>query len=273
MIPGSDRPKSATSQKLVYEVELGVFVSQPVPYGETVPASRARDHIFGFVLLNDWSARDIQFFEMTPLVPFNGKGTATSISPWVVTLEALEEAGAVIPCEAGDQVGGKNTSIPFLQCQHDVSVQVSSYLSRKYHPGGIRAGQFSDTLGGANLDIILGTGGPKRELLGRSDLKHLHWSPFQMLAHHSSSGCGLTAGDLLGTGTLSSTEEQAAGFEKYHDSIRRSGCLQEIVQAGKKPFPLSNGSELVYLEDGDTVTIEGWAGSGDSAIGFGSLSR
>ncbi|KAI0010976.1 fumarylacetoacetate hydrolase [Xylariaceae sp. FL0662B] len=238
VVPGPDGPGYSPSQKFDFEVEMGVFISRPVAYGRAVHASGARNHIFGFVLLNDWSARDIQFYEMTPLGPFNGKATATSISPWVVTLEALDEAGAVIAPVASNLIGGKNTSIPFLKCSDDVAVRVSSYLSN---------------------------------LLGTSDLKHLHWSPFQMLAHHSSSGCGLETGDLIGTGTPSSTEEQAAEFGDKYDLVRRSGCLHELVQAGSKPFRLSGGSELRWLEDGDIVTIEGWAGSGDRVIGFGQL--
>ncbi|KAF9777084.1 hypothetical protein IL306_004646 [Fusarium sp. DS 682] len=224
---------------------MGVFISKPVKHGEPTPASRARNHVFGFVLLNDWSARDIQFYEMTPLGPFNGKATATSISPWVVTIEALEEAGALTIADVKGLKGGKNTTIPFLQCQDDVSVRVSTHISR---------------------------GGVTEELLGKSDLKHLHWSPFQMIAHHSSSGCGLETGDLVGTGTLSSTTEQISEFGSEHDPIRRSGCLSELVQGGSKPFTLSDGSQLVWLEDGDVVTMEGWAGSGDRTIGFGKLS-
>ncbi|KAF5637933.1 fumarylacetoacetate hydrolase [Fusarium sp. NRRL 52700] len=245
IIPGSNGATYAPSQKFDFELEMGVFISNPIKYGEPTPASRAREHVFGFVLLNDWSARDIQFYEMAPLGPFNGKATATSISPWIVTVEALEEAGALLTTKSADLKGGKNTTIPFLQCQDDVAVLVSTSLSRN---------------------------GVTQELLGKSDLKHLHWSPFQMVAHHSSSGCGLNTGDLLGTGTLSSSTEQIKEFGSHYDPIRRSGCLAELVLGGARPFTLSDGSELVWLEDGDTVTMEGWAGSGDRTIGFGRVS-
>ncbi|KAF2010172.1 hypothetical protein BU24DRAFT_357005 [Aaosphaeria arxii CBS 175.79] len=230
MLPGSDIPYYSHSRKLDYEVEMGVFISQEIPYGESVNAATAREHIFGFVLMNDWSARDIQFYEMTPLGPFNGKAAGTSISPWIVTLDALEEAGALIVSEARGLVGGKNTMSPFLQCPYDISAQVR-------HSGD---------------------GGSSKEMLGISDLKHLHWSPFQMLAHQSSSACGISTGDLFGTGTLSSTVEQ-------------SGCLQEIVSGGQRPMKLSDGSELTWLEDGDTVIMEAWAGSRGKQIGFGEL--
>ncbi|KAF4441006.1 Fumarylacetoacetase [Fusarium acutatum] len=242
IIPGPNGATYAPSQRFDFELEMGVFISNPIKYGEPTPASRARDHVFGLVLLNDWSARDIQFYEMAPLGPFNGKATATSISPWIVTVEALEEAGALLTTKGLGLRGGKSTIIPFLRCQDDVAVRVSTSLSRN---------------------------GVNEDLLGRSDLKHLHWSPFQMVAHHSSSGCGLDTGDLLGTGTLSSSTEQIKEFGSDHDPIRRSGCLAELVLGGTRPFILSNGSELVWLEDGDTVTMEGWAGSGDRAIGFG----
>ncbi|KXJ85247.1 hypothetical protein Micbo1qcDRAFT_223639 [Microdochium bolleyi] len=256
-------PGYAPTRKLDYEVKMGIFVSRPVEYGTSVPASRARAHI--------------QLYEMTPLGPFNGKSAATSISPWVVTLDALEEAGALgphladNPAAAGAGAGGaarsvrsgKDTTVPFLQCSDDISVQVTSYISRDK--------------------------GRTKEKLATSDLKHLHWSPFQMLAHQSSSGCGLSTGDLVGTGTLSSSAEQAAAAaaetassagssdsERGGERRRRTGrlgCLQEIVMGGAEPVRLSDGSQLTWIEDGDTVLLEGWAGTGDRRIGFGTVSN
>ncbi|KAF5987616.1 hypothetical protein FBULB1_2005 [Fusarium bulbicola] len=245
IVPGPNGATYSPSQKFDFELEMGIFISKSIKYGEPTLASRARDHIFGFVLLNDWSARDIQFFEMAPLGPFNGKATATSISPWIVTVEALEEAGALLTTEDLGLRGGKSTTLQFLRCQDDVAVRVSTSLSRN---------------------------GVTEDLIGMSDLKHLHWSPFQMVAHHSSSGCGLETGDLLGTGTLSSSTEQIKEFGSHHDPTRRSGCLAELVLGGTRPFTLSNGSELVWLEDGDVVTMEAWAGSGERVIGFGRVS-
>jgi fumarylacetoacetase len=118
-------------KKLDFEMEMGFFVSQKLAFGQTLPASRAHEHIFGFVLLNDWSARDIQFHESTPLGPFNGKAFATSISPWVVTLDALEEAGAIIPVETTRLNSGKETSISHLRSAFDVTVQTMTYLTSK----------------------------------------------------------------------------------------------------------------------------------------------
>jgi fumarylacetoacetase len=117
------------SKKLDYEVELGMFVSTEISFGELVPASHARDYIFGFVLLNDWSARDVQFAEMVPLGPFNGKSCGTSISTWVVTMDALEEAGAIIPVKADAGTRGKATSNPFLKCAEDISIEISTFIA------------------------------------------------------------------------------------------------------------------------------------------------
>ncbi|KAJ4188858.1 hypothetical protein NW755_006354 [Fusarium falciforme] len=220
-VPTTDGATYSPCQKFDYEVEMGIFLSKPVPYGQSVPAAKAKDHVFGLVLLNDWSARDVQFYEMTPLGPFNGKATATIISPWIVTMAALEEAGAVLRTETADAGG-----------------------NREY----------------------------QRDALAQTDVQHLHWSPFQMLAHHSSSGCGMDTGDLVGTGTLSSSESQLATADGWREGVRGSGCLYELTCAGSKPFHLTDGSELKWLEDGDLVTFEAWAGSGDRAIGFGQLS-
>ncbi|KZL84378.1 2-keto-4-pentenoate hydratase 2-oxohepta-3-ene- -dioic acid hydratase [Colletotrichum incanum] len=149
----------------------------------------------------------------------------TSISPWVVTLDALEEAGAVIDVEAGRFPGGKWTKQSFLSRSGDVSV----------------------------------------------NLKNLHWSPFQMVAHQSSAGCGLRSGDLLGTGTLSSTEQQASE-DSVPPGTGRSGCLQEAMKNAKHPLLLESGENLSWIEDGDKVVMEAWAGSDGSKIGFGELS-
>ncbi|GKT77517.1 2-hydroxyhepta-2,4-diene-1,7-dioate isomerase [Colletotrichum tofieldiae] len=129
-IPTPDGPKFQPTQKMDFEVEMGIFIAKPLDIGEAVPASQARDHIFGMVLLNDWSARDIKFYEMVPLGPFNGKACGTSISPWIVTLDALEEAGAVIDVEAGKLPGGKWAKDSFLAYSRDVSVQVTTHISR-----------------------------------------------------------------------------------------------------------------------------------------------
>ncbi|KAB8263430.1 hypothetical protein BDV32DRAFT_136066 [Aspergillus pseudonomiae] len=232
-------------QKLDYEVELGMFVSTKIPIGELIPASRARDYIFGFVLLNDWSARDVQFAEMIPLGPFNGKSCGTSISTWVVTMDALEEAGAIGPAKADVATEGKFTANPFLQCAEDVSIDVSTFIYR---------------------------GDSHRTPISRSNLKHTYWSPFQMLAHHTSAGCGLAPGDLIGTGTLSSSAKQASeDLDQASTGLGRLGCIHELTAGGKTPVQLANNVSLGWLEDNDEITMEGWVGEGNSRIGFGQV--
>ncbi|KAL2207520.1 hypothetical protein CC79DRAFT_1342123 [Sarocladium strictum] len=241
MVQTPDGAVYSACQKLDYEAEVGMFISQPVSYDSIVPEARMHEHVFGFVLLNDWSARDVQFYEMSPLGPFLGKAGATSISPWVVTLDALAEAGALHQLGSADPI--EMTLSPFIRRTINLSVHVTSFVIR--------------------------SGGHELEKLGESNVAHLHWSPFQMAAHLSSSGYGLATGDLIGTGTLSSTRGQA--LQCGNDPERRSGCLCEIVQGGRQPLQLSDGSSMTWLEDGDAVVLQGWAGSGEARIGFGQL--
>lgn len=222
-----------------FELEMGFFVSKPVPFGKTIKrVEDAKEHIFGFVMLNDWSARDVQFAEMTPLGPFNGKGSGTTISPWVVTLDALE--GAEIVC--GDDMAVENMGelpqhLRHEDENHTWNVEVSVSLRR--------------------------AGDEKGVLISKSNLKDLYWSPAQMLSHHASSGCGLRAGDLLGTGTISSP---LAG----EPAVSPLGCLHEMTAAGKIPFKTMQNSEVRWLEDGDDVLLSGSVLKADgSRVGFG----
>ncbi|GFF77355.1 fumarylacetoacetase [Aspergillus lentulus] len=169
------------SEMMDYEAELGIFISQPVPAGKVITADEAEDHIFGFVVLNDWSARDIQFSEMTPLGPFNGKAFATSISPWVIPLEAFESArcsSSLVDLREGGSAGAWHLSHAKAESTWDIEYEVS-------------------VIRGKSVDGVL-------MLTTRSNLRDLRWSPGQMVAHLASSGCGLNTGDLLGTGTISS---------------------------------------------------------------------
>lgn len=224
-----------------YELELGFFVSKPVPFGQRIAsADEAKQHIFGFVLLNDWSARDIQFAEMRPLGPFNGKGCATTISPWVVTLDALEEAEVEIADqEAMGSMAGRPPHLRHESTKQTWSIEVGVQVRRN---------------------------GWKEPLttVAKSDLKALYWTPAQMLSHHASSGCGLRTGDLLGTGTISSPGEDEG------DTVSSLGCLHELNMGGTKPFLLENGEGITWIEDGDEVILSGRiAGQNGSVIGFG----
>lgn len=229
----------APSKMMDFELEMGFFVSKPVPFGKIIRKVKdAREHIFGFVMLNDWSARDVQFAEMTPLGPFNGKGSGTTISPWIITLDALE--GAEIAC--GDELAVEKMGALPQHLRHEDenytwNVEVSVSLKR--------------------------AGDGKGFLISKSNLKDLYWSPAQMLSHHASSGCGLRTGDLLGTGTISSllTDEPA---------VSPLGCLHEMTAAGTIPFKTIGNSEVRWLEDGDDVLLSGNVLKADgSRVGFG----
>ena len=179
MKPGQESPEFSASKKMDYELELGIFVGSGNPDGEPIRAQNALDHIFGFVLLNDWSARDIQAFEYKPLGPFLGKSFATSISPWVVTPEALS------PCMHDHLMDGPKqaaylTSGPRLMPHIDFNVEL-------------------ETADGARKQIC------------QANSKDLYWTPDQMLAHHSINGCVMQTGDLLGTGTISGSVEGSLG--------------------------------------------------------------
>ncbi|CAK7207634.1 hypothetical protein SEUCBS139899_010445 [Sporothrix eucalyptigena] len=229
--------------RIDYELEMGIFISQPVPFGMTISsADAAREHIFGLVMLNDWTARDVQFTEKTPLGPFNGKGSGTTISPWVVTLDAL--SGAEVAGTDAHALANMATRPPYLRHDapaHTWNIRVTAALQRDAWPGG-------------PVDV------------SASNLSALYWTPAQMVAYHASSGCGLRTGDLLGTGTISSPEPaEGAGPGVYS-----LGCLHELSKAGTQAFKLANGEQIIFVEDGDEVLLRGQVVRADgSTIGFG----
>ena len=223
---------------------MGILISQPVAYGHTITAEEAMDHIFGLVLLNDWSARDVQFAEMVPLGPFNGKASATSISPWVIMPEALKQS--LTSSANGPTPETQSKLAPHLQQRQEISTW------------------------DVELDVsILRAGTDSPVKLCQSNLKYGYWSPAQMVAHQASSGCGLATGDLIGTGTLS-----APG---HTDEKPTLGCLHELTKAGTQPICLlgqQQRSEMTWLHDGDEVIFTGWAGvlgGKERNIGFGEL--
>jgi fumarylacetoacetase len=221
-----------------YELEMGIFISAPVPFGHTIQsADEAKKHIFGLVMLNDWSARDIQFAEMTPLGPFNGKGSATTISPWVVMIDALD--GAEV--ETSDEVAKERMERNPIHLRHERMQHYTWDVS---------------------VQATVKRGGNRSEV-SRANLKDLFWSPMQMVSHHASSGCGLRTGDLLGTGTISTVD--GVGL----------GCLHEVNKAGTVARTFGNGEEesIMWLEDGDEVVITGRVQRKDGTwIGFGDCS-
>jgi len=218
---------------LDYELELGVFMGSGNPLGSRIDIDSAESHIFGLCLLNDWSARDLQAWEYQPLGPFLAKNFATTISPWIVTLEALE---------------------PFRTAWHRVAEdpQPLSYLDSP----SMRASGAIDI----HLEVYLRTSKmqvPHR--LSQSNFKQAYWTIAQMVAHHTVNGCNLQPGDLLGTGTQSGTEPHEAG------------SLLELSRGGKEALKLPNGETRSFLEDGDTLIIRGFCERpGAARLGFGS---
>ncbi|KAK4555026.1 hypothetical protein LTR86_007792 [Recurvomyces mirabilis] len=229
------QPEYGPTRKLDFELEMGYYVSQPVPYGEAMSIADAREHIFGFVMLNDWSARDHQLFEMRPLGPFHSKGFGTSISNWIVPMEALEP----FACEPNT----KQDPAPFEHLK---------WPSPKDGALDIK------------LRIKLVRDG-KESVLGTSNLKYLYWTPYQQLTHHAASGCGMQTGDLIGTGTISGAGRNEKGGKA------ELGCLYEAERTKTDVLPKGNGKyQDGYLEDGDEIILEGWCEGGNGvALGFG----
>jgi fumarylacetoacetase len=233
---GDDPPVFAASARLDFELEAGFIVGPGNALGEPIPIRDADAHVFGMVLLNDWSARDVQLWEGMPLGPFLGKSFATSISPWVVTFEALEPFRAPAPVRAADDP-------PPLAYLDD---------ERHRHAGGLDVGMeawlSTASMRAAGLDPIR---------LCRSSLLDLYWTPAQMAAHHTSNGCNLRPGDIFASGTVSGPGEDARG------------CLLEGAGRGFT-VSLPTGETRRFLEDGDEVILRAAAErAGVPRLGFG----
>ena len=223
-------PSFAPSRRLDYELELGAFLGPGNAIGQPIPASQAGDHIFGVCLLNDWSARDIQTWEYQPLGPFLAKNFATSISPWVVTMEALE------PFRRASEPRPPSDPQPLPHLQTGIAEAYGITLEV-----WLRSSQMS---------------APMR--VSRSHFASLYWTLSQMVAHHSSNGCSLRPGDLIGSGTVSGPDKE------------NRGCLLEMTWRGAEPLQLPTGEIRKFLEDGDEVTLRGWCEApGYRRIGLG----
>ncbi|OBT75498.1 hypothetical protein VF21_04899 [Pseudogymnoascus sp. 05NY08] len=221
-------PTFTPCKRLDIELELGMFVCKPSKLGEQIKVDAASEHIFGYVLMNDWSARDIQMWEYVPLGPFNAKNFATTISPWVVLADALE---------------------PFATAGLENKTELQSYLRESNKKSGLDI----------KLEVDITTAKGNTTTISRTNASNLMWSFQQMLSHHSVSGCPMRTGDLLGSGTISGSEPGT------------QGSLLEQIHGGKVALKLNGGEERKFLQDGDTVTIRGWAGGDeDAVVGFGS---
>ncbi|MBG6082545.1 fumarylacetoacetase [Rubrivivax gelatinosus] len=237
MRPDAEYPELAPTRRMDFELELGLFVGPGNALGEPVPIGAAEDRIFGVCLLDDWSARDLQAWEYQPLGPFLAKNFATTISPWVVTLEAL----APFRVGAARRPAGDPRPLPYLDSPAAAEVgAVDLQLSVELQTAAMRAR------------------GEAGATISRTSWRHAYWTMAQLVAHHSVNGCNLRPGDLLGTGTLSGPTPGEAG------------ALIELSVGGKRPVGLPGGEQRCFLEDGDAVVLRGWCEApGRRRIGLG----
>lgn len=232
--PDAPSPAFGPSRMLDIELEVGFVTGPGNLMGHTIPIEAARDHIFGLVLVNDWSARDIQAWEYQPLGPFLGKSFATSISPWVVTLDALEPYRLTGPLQDPEPLPYLRTSEAW---NYDVSLIVE-LQTQKMRESGVDA-----------------------EIVSRSNFKYMYWNMAQQLAHATVNGTAVRPGDLYASGTISGTTPDSYG------------SFIELTWRGTRPLQLKSGEQRSFLENGDTVTLRGVCEApGKPRIGFGCVS-
>ena len=235
--PNDAEPSVGPSRSLDYECEVGVFIGAGNAIGDTIPLAQAEQHMFGLCLVNDWSARDVQSWEYQPLGPFLAKNFATTLSPWVVTLDAL----APFRAPAFLRPDGDPPALPYLQTDSNETA------------GGISI----------SLEVRLQTAAMRErgELptpVSRTSFTHMYWTLAQMVTHHAMGGCNLRPGDLLASGTVSGPTKG------------ERGCLLDLTSRGADPIVLRSGETRAFLEDGDLVELGGWCEApGARRIGFG----
>jgi fumarylacetoacetase len=235
--PTDETPTFGPSSRLDYELELGVWVGPGNTLGEPIAIADAARHVAGYCLLNDWSARDIQAWEYQPLGPFLAKSFATTVSPWVITPEALAPFRRAQP----SRPPGDPEPLPYLVDANDQAM-----------------GAYDIELEVLLVTESLRAAGLPPHRLARSNAHHLYWTVGQLVAHHTSNGCNLRPGDLLGTGTISSPTPDGCG------------SLLELTEGGRMPIPLASGHTRTFLEDGDEVILRAHARrDGFATIGFG----
>ena len=235
--PEADAPDFGPCRRLDYELEMGVWIAGANALGEPVPIAAAPDRIAGLCLLNDWSARDLQAWEYQPLGPFLAKNFLTTVSPWVVTAEAL----APFRIAQAPRPDGDPHPLPYLW---DAADQ--------------QAGAFAITLEVSLASAKMREAGTPPHKLSSGPASNMYWTVAQMIAHHASNGCDLNPGDLLGTGTISGPTRDAFG------------SLIELSSGGREPIALPGGETRAFLEDGDALTLSGYASArGFRTIGFG----
>jgi fumarylacetoacetase len=239
-LPGGDRPRFGPTERLDLELELGVWIGPGNSMGSPIPLARAHEHVAGFCLLNDWSARDVQAWEYQPLGPFLAKNFQTTVSPWIITPEALAPFRSAAFARGADEP----TPLPYLSDACDaahggLALELGVWLQTR----AMRAAGLPE------VRLSAGTAGA------------LYWTVQQMVAHHTVGGCPLMAGDLFGTGTVSG------------DTAGSEGSLLEMTHGGKQPISLPGGETRTFLQDGDRLRISARAvRDGYAAIGFGDCS-
>lgn len=224
--PNDEMPRFAPSARFDIELEMGAIVG--TASNGPISVSEAFENIFGYVLLNDWSARDIQAWEYQPLGPFQAKATATTISPWIVTAAALE---------------------PFRISTPEREKPLLDYLIEP-----------APMLYDIDLEVTMAPKGKAETVITRTNYAHMYYSAAQQLAHHTTSGCPMRVGDLLGSGTISGPTKESRG------------SLLELSWGGKEPLTLDTGDTRTFIEDGDTLTLRGAAKGDGYQIGFGECS-
>jgi fumarylacetoacetase len=228
MTDGATSPVFGPSRLIDFELETAFITTDANVMGENVPVHEAEDYIFGMVLLNDWSARDIQKWEYVPLGPFLGKNFATSISPWIVTMDALEPFRTKGPNQ-------DPTPLPYLQQKGKHTFDI-------------------------NLEVAIAPENVAPKVVSNSNFKYLYWSMSQQLAHHTSNGCRVNSGDMMGSGTISGSNP---------DSF---GSMLELTWSGKNPIKMNDGTERKFINDNDTVIMTGYCENKEVRIGFGEVS-
>jgi fumarylacetoacetase len=235
--PTEEVPSVGPSRSLDYECEVGVFIGAGTAMGETIPLAGAEERLFGLCLVNDWSARDVQAWEYQPLGPFLAKNFATTLSPWVITMDAVAPFRAPAFARPADDPA----PLPYLS---DTSNETA---------GGIAI----------TLDVQLQSAAMREQgiapvSVSRTSFTHMYWTLAQMVTHHAMGGCNLRPGDLLASGTVSGPAKS------------ERGCLLELTWRGAEPLTLPTGETRAFLQDGDAVTMAGWCeAAGARRIGFG----
>lgn len=225
-LPDAEQPVFGPSRKMDFELEVAFITCSETKLGQSVSTAEAENHIFGFVLFNDWSARDIQQWEYVPLGPFLGKNFGSTISPWIVTLDALEPFRTEGPIQTPEV-------LPYLKFNGPKNFDIK-------------------------LGVLLQPEGGEPVTISRSNFKYMYWNVNQQLAHHTINGCNLQVGDMYASGTISGPDPGSYG------------SMLELTWNGAKPLQLPTGAERRFIEDGDTVILNGYCEKDGVRIGFGS---